>query len=200
MLSRNSKYMFFLSLSSTKDEGSQGMRTSMSRISTALHGVIVTDWSLDTRCAFRAGSPEACSVILFVCLQRLRAAKAAIFCGSGSWFLSSTKDEGCQGMRTSMSRISMASHGVIVTDWSLDTRCAFQAGVPNSCSIILFVCLHVCAWLMLRFSVQVGAGFSVLGCADIAQGRAPFAAGSPSIAPKRRFFVLLPAQIGRAHV
>ena len=78
--------MFFLSLSSTEDEGSQGMRTSMSRISMGSHGVIVTDWSLDTRCAFQAGVPNSCSVILFVCLQRLRAANAAIFCGSGSWF------------------------------------------------------------------------------------------------------------------
>ncbi len=79
--------MFFLSLSCTKNEGSQGMRTSMSRISMGSHGVIVTDWSLDTRGAFHAGSPNACSGILLVCLIRLRAAKAAsIVFGSGTWF------------------------------------------------------------------------------------------------------------------
>ena len=80
-------------------------------------------------------------------------------------------------MRTSMSRISMGSHGVIVTDWSLDMRCAFQAGSPNACSVILLVCLQ-----RLRAAKAASIffeGFSVLGRAFMVQGRARFAAGSP---------------------
>ena len=79
--------MFFQSLSSTKEEGSHGMRTSRSRNSMGSHGVIVTELSEDARCAFQVGWPNACSVILLVCLERLRAAKAAsFFFGSGIWF------------------------------------------------------------------------------------------------------------------
>ena len=50
------------------------------------HGVMVTDWSLDTRCAFQTGARKACSILLFVCLQSLRAANAAIFCTTGNRF------------------------------------------------------------------------------------------------------------------
>ena len=78
--------MFFRSLSSTKEEGSHGMRTSRSRNSTGSHGVIVTELSADMRCAFQVGCSNACSAMLFVCLERLRAQAAQAFHENATWF------------------------------------------------------------------------------------------------------------------